>query len=126
MHYKQYREYLCSRTWRQHRLVKLEAANWRCEHCGEAGRLSVHHLTYERLGREYSSDLIVLCTPCHWVADEMRQNPNGDLRQRYEAPQKPKLEMSKEERKVEQHKRRREGNYHYRFGGQWASRRKRK
>ena len=123
---KRYRQYIHSEAWRRRRLVKLEAAKHRCEYCGDVGRLSVHHLTYERLGCEYSSDLIVLCTPCHWVADEMRKNPDCDLRQRYEAPQKPKPEMSREERKIEQHKRQREGNYHYRFGGQWASRRKRK
>ena len=108
MHYKQYREYLRSQVWRQRRLAKLEAANWRCEYCGEADRLSVHHLTYERLGCEYSSDLIVLCTPCHWVADEMRRNPSCDLRQRYETPQKPKPKMSEKELKVEKRRRRRE------------------
>jgi len=108
MYSKQYREYLHSETWRRRRLVKLEAANHRCEYCGETGRLSVHHLTYERLGCEYSSDLIVLCKPCHWVADQMRKNPDRDLRQRYEAPQKPKPEMSERELKVERHRRKRE------------------
>jgi len=126
MYSRQYREYMHSDAWQQHRLAKLEAAKWRCECCGETDRLSVHHLTYKRIGHERTDDLIVLCKSCHWVADEMRRNPDSDLRQRYEAPQKPKPEMSREKRKIEQHKRQREGNYHYRFGGQWASRRKRR
>ena len=33
--------------------------------------LDVHHLTYERLGREKDEDLRVLCRACH--GDEHRQ-----------------------------------------------------
>ena len=36
----------------------------------------VHHLTYERLGRELLSDLQVLCHDCHKIADKRRKNPN--------------------------------------------------
>jgi len=107
MHSRQYREYMHSEAWRRRRLVKLEAVKHRCEYCGERGRLSVHHLTYERLGCEYSDDLIVLCKPCHWVADEMRKNPDCDLRQRYEAPQKPKPKMSEYQLKIERRRRKR-------------------
>ena len=114
---RQYREYIHSEAWRRRRLVKLEAAKHRCECCGERGKLTVHHLTYERLGCEYPSDLIVLCKPCHWVADEMRKNPGSDLRQRYEAPQKPKPKMSAKKLKTERRRRKRENK---RFDRQWG------
>ncbi len=37
----------------------------RCQACGGAERLEVHHLTYERLGYERLTDLMVLCHACH-------------------------------------------------------------
>jgi hypothetical protein len=44
----------------------------RCERCGYAHELQLHHKTYERLGRELISDLEVLCHQCHEKADEER------------------------------------------------------
>ena len=45
-------------------------AKGRCERCGSRGsranwELHVHHLTYERAGREELSDVEVLCLGCH-------------------------------------------------------------
>lgn len=37
----------------------------RCEHCGEGGRMELHHLTYARLGAELPGDLVTLCDACH-------------------------------------------------------------
>jgi phage terminase large subunit GpA-like protein len=49
-------------------------AGWRCERCGErTRRLEVHHLTYERFGRELLMDLQALCEPCHKIADAERK-----------------------------------------------------
>lgn len=37
-----------------------------CELCKKRGvRLNIHHITYNRLGNEDTSDLIVLCEDCH-------------------------------------------------------------
>lgn len=45
-----------------------------CERCGDrTRRLEVHHLTYERFGRELLTDLQGLCEPCHKIADEERK-----------------------------------------------------
>ena len=45
-----------------------------CERCGErTRRLEVHHLTYERFGRELLADLQALCKPCHDIADAERK-----------------------------------------------------
>ena len=36
-----------------------------CESCGTTTQLTVHHLTYIRLGKEKDEDLALLCWPCH-------------------------------------------------------------
>lgn len=63
-----YNDYLSSPEWGRRRLAALGAARWRCEACGAKkgdATLDVHHLTYERLGHEPTSDLMVLCRACH-------------------------------------------------------------
>ncbi len=70
-----YAQYLQSEHWERIREEKVEAADRMCERCGEGAKrrgdrwigLNVHHLTYERLGCEELSDLIVLCIHCHEV-----------------------------------------------------------
>ena len=69
-----YAAYLRSETWQATKRRKLSSVDWCCENCGaEWGMtaLDVHHLTYERLGREKDEDLRVLCRACH--GDEHRQ-----------------------------------------------------
>jgi 5-methylcytosine-specific restriction endonuclease McrA len=51
--------------WQMVKIRKLNAAAHKCENCGEPYGLQVHHLTYERLGRELDTDLVVLCRQCH-------------------------------------------------------------
>jgi 5-methylcytosine-specific restriction endonuclease McrA len=64
-----YADYIKSPGWASKRRGKLFDANYKCEKCGsETQTLEVHHLTYERLGDERMSDLIVLCSYCHKVA----------------------------------------------------------
>ena len=68
MNREEYRAYLRSPAWRMKRDGKLFDAEYRCERCGYDGLdmpLDVHHLTYERVGNERDSDLIVLCRSCH-------------------------------------------------------------
>lgn len=63
-----YKQYLQSYDWRCKKINKLEQVNYKCEQCGYDGvviPLDVHHKTYERLGNERLSDLIVLCRTCH-------------------------------------------------------------
>jgi 5-methylcytosine-specific restriction endonuclease McrA len=52
-------------------VIKLRGA--KCERCGRAGDLELHHKTYERLGNERFSDLELLCNPCHGEADRVRE-----------------------------------------------------
>ena len=63
-----YEEYLWSEEWRTMRQVALARSGYCCSIC-KASRndtqLDVHHNTYDRLGDEQPSDLIVLCRSCH-------------------------------------------------------------
>lgn len=68
MNKREYHEYLQSLEWKDRRDDKLWEAGYRCSMCGASGydiRLEVHHLTYERVGHELPSDLMVLCRTCH-------------------------------------------------------------
>jgi len=60
-----YSDYLKSEHWQQQRRLALNRADNRCESCGCAGPLEVHHRTYQRLGRERPEDLRVVCHGCH-------------------------------------------------------------
>jgi hypothetical protein len=58
--------YLSSPHWREFRQLALDFHGRRCFRCGYKGLfLNVHHLTYERLGNEHISDVVVLCRDCH-------------------------------------------------------------
>lgn len=61
----QYQEYLKSDHWQMKRERKLQQSGRKCQICGQNGRLHVHHNTYERLGQELDSDLLVVCEKHH-------------------------------------------------------------
>lgn len=60
-----YQEYLLTTHWQWKRYRKLAQVGFRCEHCRGTVLLQVHHKTYERIGTERMSDLVVLCDGCH-------------------------------------------------------------
>jgi hypothetical protein len=61
-----YRDYLRTPEWRVTRAAALERAGHCCSlDVTHVDGLEVHHRTYERLGCELSSDLVVLCHACH-------------------------------------------------------------
>lgn len=65
-----YAAYLASPEWKARRRYYYAKALHRCELCGHSSDamgkgLNVHHRTYERLGREFDADVIVLCRSCH-------------------------------------------------------------
>ena len=61
-----YKQYLETSHWQDVRKDKLKEAKYRCQLCGNTNtELHVHHNTYERIGNEEMSDLIVLCEDCH-------------------------------------------------------------
>jgi 5-methylcytosine-specific restriction endonuclease McrA len=61
-----YSEYLKTDIWNERRKRHLRSAGYRCQVCNtKNAKLNIHHRTYERLGEEYFTDLIVLCESCH-------------------------------------------------------------
>jgi len=56
-----YTDYLDTPHWKHVRELAIVRAAYRCQVCNAAGRLEVHHRTYERRGFEALEDLTVLC-----------------------------------------------------------------
>jgi 5-methylcytosine-specific restriction endonuclease McrA len=61
---KNYRKYINSKEWKLKRDAIVEKYK-KCSCCGSEENLNVHHLTYENLGNENESDLLLLCKDCH-------------------------------------------------------------
>lgn len=62
---KEYSEYIKSKEWQETRQRIFKRDNYKCQKCGTAKNLSVHHITYENLGEEKDADLVTLCESCH-------------------------------------------------------------
>lgn len=75
-----YYEYLDSEQWRQKRNRILARDNYRCQKCGSAINLRVHHIRYpQEIGTEQDDDLITLCDSCHTYVH------TTDIRRRHNA-----------------------------------------
>jgi hypothetical protein len=72
-----YHAHLASDYWHALRRKALRRDNWLCQGCLEAAAEHIHHLTYERLGRELLCDVVSLCIDCHQIC-----HPHRDLRGR--------------------------------------------
>ena len=63
---KSYDEYLKTPQWQEKRSQRLKIDNYTCQMCERKTGLQVHHLNYDRIGKEdIYRDLITLCTDCH-------------------------------------------------------------
>jgi hypothetical protein len=60
-----YAEYLRSAHWALLKLNTIIARGMRCERCASLKDIDLHHLTYQRLGRELPQDVLLLCRMCH-------------------------------------------------------------
>jgi hypothetical protein len=71
-----YRKYLRTPEWRRTRAAALLRAGQCCSlDVTHTTDLDVHHRTYERLGCELATDLVVLCRPCHAIHHEHNGRP---------------------------------------------------
>lgn len=70
-----YQAYLKSDEWKARRERALTISHHACQICNSPSHLQVHHRSYERIGREVDSDLIVLCSKCHTVFHEAGRMP---------------------------------------------------
>jgi len=63
--HEEYLAYLRSPWWRARKALVIRFRGEACEYCGRLERLELHHLSYERLGRELPEDVVLLCSVCH-------------------------------------------------------------
>lgn len=62
----EYQFYMQSEAWDAKRRQRLAIDNYTCQGCDRRNKpLDVHHVTYERFGRESMDDLLSLCRDCH-------------------------------------------------------------
>lgn len=60
-----------SKQWKLARLDALRRAGWKCEKCGKAGRLEVHHkVRIADGGTDELENLQCLCRKCHFAKHE--------------------------------------------------------
>lgn len=72
-HSREYAEYIKSARWKATAKLIKESRGYVCARCGKATwSVEAHHLTYERLGRELTSDIELVCKDCHPKADHER------------------------------------------------------
>lgn len=60
-----YKDYLDTPEWKDTRKRILARARYKCQLCSSKDSLHIHHNSYDNLGQEQWSDLIVLCENCH-------------------------------------------------------------
>jgi len=65
--FKSYEEYLDSDLWKRNKNTVLIALGRQCQICRSKEEIHVHHVSYERIGRELVDDLAVLCKSCHKI-----------------------------------------------------------
>ena len=66
-----------ARAYRRLRRRILDARGWRCEDCGRAGRLELHHLiAAEDGGTDHPDNLRILCRRCHFAAHGRQPGPD--------------------------------------------------
>ena len=62
-----YKAYMKTAEWHMIASEAKEAAGYKCEICGSAINIEVHHTTYDHLCQEakHPDDLLVVCKKCH-------------------------------------------------------------
>ena len=66
-----------NRAWATASLKRRDLDNWRCQSCGRAGRLEVHHVEPLRDGGTHAmNNLRTLCRGCHIAIHRQPQTPN--------------------------------------------------
>lgn len=75
----EYDAHLRSPAWAKLRKATLKRDRYRCIACEAREGLQVHHLTYERFGREALSDLTTLCEKCHKTLHDIAARRAGSI-----------------------------------------------
>ncbi len=75
---KKYADYLASDHWKLVRDKRLQMDNYRCWCCDKKAT-QVHHITYDRVGREPMSDVISVCKTCHSAIHQIEKTEKVSL-----------------------------------------------
>ena len=78
---KRYAEYIETPGWAAKAQAAKQRAGQKCQLCGAKRKhvqLHAHHNTYQRLGREKNTDLLVLCEPCHSKHHDKLPKPDAE------------------------------------------------
>ena len=70
-----YIDYLDSPIWKKFREIILAIDKNKCTKCGTKDKLTIHHITYERVTVELILDLITLCKDCHMLVHKATEIP---------------------------------------------------
>lgn len=70
----EYREYLRSDHWIKFKHGYSRKYKNECYLCGDTQWLELHHVTYERLGKELQTDVVYLCRDCHELVHQKTQS----------------------------------------------------
>lgn len=81
---KLYNQVLRSPRWRALKRARRALTGGKCERCGRADYLELHHKHYRNLGFETAEDVELLCTACHEEADAEREEEQELLREERE------------------------------------------
>ncbi|WP_149241505.1 HNH endonuclease [Dyadobacter sp. 32] len=82
--YYKYLQYLDSKEWKVKRVQVLKRDKNLCQGCKEKPAEQIHHLTYDRLYKEFLEDLVSLCVNCH---EREHKEPFLDLTQKNPQPE---------------------------------------
>tara|TARA_Y100000310_G_C20367830_1_gene662080 strand:- start:128 stop:604 length:477 start_codon:yes stop_codon:yes gene_type:complete len=93
---RSYKTYLKTDHWKQTRIDAIERAGGTCsvDGCNETTYLQAHHLTYQRIGAELPSDLLILCQNHHY--EEHRKMAAKDKKRKAERKKKDLLWLDSE------------------------------
>jgi 5-methylcytosine-specific restriction endonuclease McrA len=86
-----YGQYMNSSAWQAKRKQAIIRACGKCQLCGwrpnkSAQGFNVHHNTYDHIGAEWESDLIVLCKECHDIFHKHRKHARRREKRTYFGP----------------------------------------
>ena len=71
MNHRRHRRYMNSQTWRGKRKGYFKRHEKKCAACKTERCITLHHMTYENLGRETDADLVPLCQECHTLYHQL-------------------------------------------------------
>lgn len=100
-----YQIYLESDSWKEKRDTILKRRGRKCFACRTTeGMITLHHVTYARVGNELPKDLVILCWECHKKVHDLGGGWKGIRRLKHPAKWAEEKRKRKEKKKQRQQK----------------------